>query len=83
MGQDIRTELKGRIDELKTVRDEIRLDLHLATMEMKDEWKEIEGKLPSSAVAWEELKQAASDVIDALAAEVRRFRGRLKEGKPS
>ena len=69
---------KERLEELKTLRDEIRLDVRLASMDLRDEWKELEGKVPDGSFATE-LKEATIDAIDRLAADVRRFRDRLRE----
>jgi len=33
------------IDELKTKRDELRLQMNLASKEARDEWEELEGKM--------------------------------------
>jgi CBS domain-containing protein len=78
MRQELRDQMKKQIDELKTIRDEIRLDLHLATMDMKDEWREIERKLPESSEA---SKESARELLDRLGAEVRKFRDRLRDGR--
>jgi CBS domain-containing protein len=70
-------QLKARIEELRAIRDEIRLDLHLASMDLRDEWSQLERKLPEPAAA-AELKEATSDALDRLAGELRRFRTRLR-----
>ncbi len=35
------------IDELKQKRDELRVQIHLASKEVQDEWDELEGKMDS------------------------------------
>jgi CBS domain-containing protein len=65
------------LDDLRTLRDEIRVDLHLASMELRDEWKQLEGKLPD-AQAVHRLKEFTKDATDTLAEELRRFRTRLR-----
>jgi hypothetical protein len=74
-------DLTNRIDELKTIRDEIRLDLHLATMDLKDEWRELERKLPEPRAALERLEETTGHAIDRLVIELRRFRERLRSGQ--
>jgi CBS domain-containing protein len=58
------------------LRDEIRLDLHLASMELRDEWKELERRVPDGR-AVNRLKDFTKEAVDALAEELRQFRTRL------
>ena len=69
--------IKGRVDELKTLRDEIRVDLKLATMDLRDEWKKMEKRIPEAGNLASEIKDVTADALDALLAEVRRFRSRV------
>jgi CBS domain-containing protein len=77
MRQELKDQMKKQIDELKTIRDEIRLDLHLASMNMKDEWRELERKLPDAV---DESGRSAGEVLQRLGNEVRKFRERLRDG---
>jgi len=70
--------LRQSIEEIRTLKDQIRVDLHLAKMDLQDEWKTIEDRLPDPATVASELKTATAEVFDSLAAEVRRFRDRLR-----
>jgi hypothetical protein len=72
--------LPEALGELKTLRDEIRLNLHLAGMDLRDEWKEIEKRLPDGATA-ERMKDATKGAVQALTEEVRSFRQRLHDKK--
>jgi CBS domain-containing protein len=74
----LQDQLQGRLDELKTLRDTIRVDLRLASMDLKDEWKNLETRLPDPAVAVEQVKEVTSETIDRLVAELRGFRSRLR-----
>lgn len=69
--------VQGGIKQLRTLRDEIRLDLHLASMDLRDEWKVLDGKLPDLQ-AVNRLTDLTKDAIDGLVAELRRFRLRLR-----
>jgi len=40
----LRTELKERVARLKTQRDELRVQLHLANAEIREEWEKLEVK---------------------------------------
>jgi hypothetical protein len=66
-------------DDLKTLRDEIRLEVHLAGMDLRDEWQRIEKELPSPSRMAEDLGTAASEGLDRLVAELRRFQTRLRD----
>ncbi len=56
------TELKNEIQKslqlMLTLRDEVRVKLHLAGMDAKDEWRKLEPKL-------EEVERAASEATEA------------------
>ena len=66
------TEQRSQREYLESLRDEIRLELHLAGMELRDEWQNIERKLPQY------LRDAASQGVDTVVAELRRFQQRLR-----
>jgi hypothetical protein len=75
---DARQQKRNRLDELRAIRDDIRLDLHLATKDLTDEWRDIERKLPAAGEARDQLEGAATEALDRLAVELRRFRDRLQ-----
>jgi hypothetical protein len=77
--EDFKEQVSKRVAELKTLRDEIRVNLHLATMDLKDEWHQIERKLPDASTAVEQLKDATAEGVDRLIAELRTFRERLRK----
>jgi CBS domain-containing protein len=80
--QALKEKLQDRIDELRSLRDNIRLDLQLASMELRDEWRDIERKLPDAGVAAEHLKDLTTEALEALAAQLRGFRTRLRQPDP-
>jgi hypothetical protein len=71
--------LQQRLEDLKTLKDQIRVDLHLAKMDLQDEWKSLEQRLPDRATVASELKSATTEMFDNLADELRRFRDRLRK----
>ena len=71
--------IAGQVEELKTLRDEIRLELHLASMELRDEWQKIERELPDMSRAAEQLRDAASGGLNMLVGQLRRFQAKLRE----
>ena len=74
------------VEKLKQERDELRLKMHLASADLKDEWEEAERKLSHlegrMARLGQEAKEAAEDVGDAaevLGEEIGRAFKRLRD----
>ena len=53
--------LEQTISSLKQQRDELRLQMHLAHAEAKEEWDKMEGKLSKLSDDYEPLKDAAEE----------------------
>lgn len=72
------------MDDLKQARDELKVQIHLASKEMQDEWEELEGKMDSFASkagldeTGEGIGQALSQLGDELKAGYGRIRDALK-----
>lgn len=68
------------LQKLQTLRDEIRLRVHLGGMELKGLWSELENKIFD---AEKKIEGAAEDVfakLQSLLPEVESFRKKLPEG---
>ena len=83
---DWKAELRKGLDELQTIRDEVKLKLHLARADVRDEWNELEKKLERLkgrlGVAGDEAGKAAGDVGSALklvAAELQKGYERVRK----
>jgi hypothetical protein len=72
----IRRELDTTLNELRTLRDEIRLQVHLAGMEVKDRWnRDLEPQLYSlEQRVQHDVSKATHDALHDLAAALRKFR---------
>ena len=74
-------DLEKAVQNLKTLRDEIRVQVHLAKAELKDEWEELEPKFEEMEEklgdAAEETRQTVNIIAEELAAAYRRIRDRL------
>ena len=74
-------ELDKVVENLKTLRDEIRGQVHLAKAELKDEWDELEPKFEELEAklgdAAEETRQFVNVVADELTEAYRRIKERL------
>jgi hypothetical protein len=72
------------VDELTSLRDEIRVQLHLAGMDAKDEWARLETRLHALE---EQLDGGATKATAKLASELRgsmkRLRARLHREAPA
>jgi hypothetical protein len=76
----LRRELNATLDELRTLRDEIRLQLHLAGMEAKTKWdRDLEPRLFRMEKAVErEAAEGSRAAMRELAESMKRFRDSLK-----
>ena len=74
-------------DELRALRDEIRLELHLAGMEAKEAWKKLEPRIRDAEEKVERsVTSATHAALKELTDSVREFRASLrtpKEVEPS
>jgi CBS domain-containing protein len=73
----VKERMQDALAELRTLRDEIRVDLHLAGMDLRDEWSVLEKRLPDGAAA-ARLREATREAVDGLTQELRAFKQRLR-----
>ncbi len=68
--------------DLKKLRDELELKMHLASMDAKQEWKELDAKWKtfSSRAGLEESAESVGDALQLLGEELKRSYKRLKAG---
>lgn len=66
--------------DLKKLRGELELRIHLASMEAKQEWKELEQKWQrfSSRARLEESAESVGDALELLGEEIKRGYKRLR-----
>ena len=69
------------LENMKTLRDEIRVQMHLAKAEMKDEWDTLEVKFEDMEAklgdAAEETRQAVNVIAEELNHAYKRIKDRL------
>lgn len=58
----LETELKDALARLRTLRDESRVDLHLARMDLRDGWARLRTRLPNLQRLTDDLKQALEEL---------------------
>jgi CBS domain-containing protein len=77
MTTNIRETFNDSLEELKRLRDQIRVDLHLASLDLRTEWSELERRLPDPSRAVGEVRDATVEAFNGVMGETRRFRARL------
>ncbi|MBL8972495.1 MAG: hypothetical protein JNK56_18045 [Myxococcales bacterium] len=83
---NLKTSVDAGLHELKTMRDEIRVRLHLAGQELRTQWEEqvepaigrIEGQIKEIR---DDSVEAVKDAIERAKAAFQEFRGRLGDDK--
>lgn len=83
--EDIREEYKELVETLKQQRDELKVKVHLASMEVRDEWEELEKKWNHMKAKSKQVNEAAGDsaheihqVVSELGHEIKKGYKRLK-----
>lgn len=76
----LKDEARKTIERLQTMRDEVRLQLHLAGMEAKDQWKRLEPRIQQVAdrVATDG-SEGAKAALHEITEELRAFRASLEK----
>jgi CBS domain-containing protein len=76
----INEELGRRVEELEKLREEIRVELHLASHDLRDEWEGLERQIPTRALV-PGRKEPTLEAVDTLAHDLRRLREKLWDRK--
>lgn len=72
-----------KLARLKTLRDEIRVRIHLGTRDLKDEWDEVERELRAKGNQLQDLVAATEDKFDSLLARLKRIQAGLRGEGPN
>jgi hypothetical protein len=67
------------VQALKTLRDEIRVDLNLAGKEVRDRWRRLETRLRAAETRAKETRRGGRRSLTALVESAREFRGGLRK----
>ena len=76
---DLKKEMHKSLDQLRTLRDEVRVNLHLAGMDAKDEWAKLEPLLMDVERKAAELSDATRTAVDDAVKRLTKLRGSLKK----
>ena len=82
--------LENLWQELKTERDELRVQMHLAKAELRDEWEELEERYAVAQKKFDELKKGTGEIasetkttlsiiVDEISAAYQRVKLRLRQ----
>jgi hypothetical protein len=80
-GSKLDEEIRKGLSELETVRDEIRVNLHLAKMEAKDQWAKLEPHVDTAKQLAREATTTARDKLRDLAERARAVRDAIRSPK--
>jgi hypothetical protein len=76
--EELKQELKKRVDTLTTLRDEVRVRLHLAGLDAKTQWTKLEPRIAEVerdiAVAAEDVSTVTRDALTDVIAKLQRLR---------
>ena len=75
--EEARRQLEGILAELQTLRDEIRVRIHLAGMELKEKRKELESRIEELEREKPEATQKVRDAVAELRDAFRAIRDKL------
>ena len=74
---DVKEELKKGLERLQTLRDEIRVRLHLGGLEAKEEWNKLEPHLLDVERAAHEATEASRRAVNDAVERLKKLRSSL------
>jgi hypothetical protein len=75
---DLKKELEKRLATLQSLRDEVRVRMHLANMDLKEQWKKLEPHLEEVEKKAGELTDASKTALTEAVKRLEKFRGSLR-----
>jgi len=75
---DLRAEMKKGVDLLKTLRDEVKVKLHLAGMDVKDQWAKLEPELSKVERAADQATESSKKLMDEALNRLKALRDSLR-----
>ncbi len=75
---DLKTELEKGISEAQALVDDVKVRVHLAGMDAKDEWNKLEPKVTAQLTSLKrDLSSATKDAVDDLVGALEKLRAKL------
>ncbi len=81
--RQMRDWMKENLGRLKTLRDEIRVDIHLAGMDAKEKWKELEPVVRDAERLADDVTDVSRRAMEELVEKFRHFRESVRLHRPS
>lgn len=75
---ELKSELKKGLSQLQTLRDEVRVRLHLASMDLKDQWNKLEPHLLDVEKKAADASEASRTLIHDAVKKLEKFSASLK-----
>lgn len=66
--------IQQSLENLRRLRDEIRVQMHLASLEAKQRWAQLEPKMHQAEIMAHDISDTARKAIEEIVAEFRHFR---------
>jgi hypothetical protein len=76
---DLRAEIMKLRQSLETLRDEVRVRIHLGAMDAKDAWKKIETQIAAAEDAAEHASESSREALKKALQAVKQFRASLEK----
>jgi hypothetical protein len=76
---DLKGDIKKSLDALRALRDEVRLQVHLAGMEVKERWGKLEPRLEAVEHAAQEATESSRDAVNETVKLLRDFLTSLRK----
>ena len=84
IGNDVKNEVTKGIEKLTTLRDEVKLHIHLASLDAKQEWNDkLEPKINEMSTTAHTATDASKAAIHDLVTKVEGFYAKLRGSTPS
>lgn len=77
---ELTTRLEQELEKLKVRRDELRVQLDLGKMDLRDTWEETEARWHKLEAHLGQLKREGSDALDDVGEAAELLLGEIKEG---
>ena len=74
---DLKNELKKSLTQLQTLRDEVRVKLHLANMDLKDQWNKLDPYIADVERKAGEATEASRTLLNEAVKRLENFRASL------
>jgi methyl coenzyme M reductase subunit C-like uncharacterized protein (methanogenesis marker protein 7) len=83
ISNDVKAEVSRQLEKLDQLRDEVKLHLHLASLDAKQEWDKLDPKIAELQGTAQHLSDASKSAVQELVTKVEAFVTKLRTHKSS